>query len=734
MIKILDQRTRDKERKTYRLQFPTELKEESVVAWIRSISGTLRAHHAKVTGLPTVGFELWATKSGIVHRMKVPWTHADYVVAQLRSLVPGIRVNPEDEFPHRLWTRSVEVGLTHTSRPLRIFNAADTSASLLAAVQALEGSETLLLQWVVTPAVPTHPPQYNRPERSHQLTARTLLFGNEATKDEIKDRRIKLEEPNMRAVLRVAATAETTVRASHLIYRVRASLSSTRSPATRFNKRWVSKNTLQKRIDRVSSSVVFPMQLSAPELASLIAWPIGSPFVSGLPPTLSRQLAASDAVPREGRVIGHSNFPGNERPIALDHVSARRHVHVMGPTGVGKTVLLANMMKQDIESGHGVILIENKGDLFESAIDYVPWERLDDVVVLDVRDRKRPVGFNILRQGDPAVIVDELVALFEQLYSDAHGVWTRQVLYHALRTLATDPNLTFVDLAPLLAPMTVEEESWGKAVISNLRDRELRNFWSRFHSKPKAEQDRIVQPVMDRIWQLNARPEIRNIIGQSANSFDMGEILEKNKILLVNLKGLPRDTASLTGTLLMNSIWHAAKSTPFDKPTFLYLDEFQDFLNLPVDPEDMLAKARGFGLGMVMAHQHMAQLPKEMQSALAANARTKIIFQTSATDARDMAREFGSSVSDEDFKNLGRYEAIARIATPDGVSPPLTLASAAPAVGYGFGRELAIQSRRNYGKPQAVVEKEILERRTVAKTPASKRPAIGSSPEWGKTA
>ncbi len=730
-MKTLDQKSRDQQRKTYRLYFPHELNAESVTSWIRSISGTLRSSRTGLTGLPTVAFELWATSDGIQHRLKVPWQHADYVVSQLRSLVPGIRVTPEDEFPHRLWRKAVEVGLTHSTRQLRIYSPSATATSLLASVQALEPTETVVMQWVITPAIPTHAPIY-RQSRSNEINLRTLFVGDIANKDEVNDRRGKLQEPNVRAVLRVAAFAETDIRAAHLIYRVRASLASTRGPSTRFTKRHVPKATLQKRLDLTQSPLIFPMQLSAPELASLIAWPIDNPFVSGLPPALARQLPAPDQVPRDGRVIGRSNFPGNERPIAIGFEDALKHVHVIGPTGVGKTVMLGNMIRQDIANGYGVVLIENKGDLFDAAMDYVPWERMEDVIMFDVNDRKHPVGFNILNQGEPDIVVDEIASLFEHLYRDASAVWVRKVLYHALRTIITNPKLTFVDIAPLLSPMSKEEGDWADSVIRGVKDREVRNFWQQFHNQPRAAQDRVTQPVMDRIWQLNARPEIRNIIGQSDSTFRMTDVVRDNKILLVNLKGVPTQTAALTGTLIMNALWHAVKTTKSDKPTFLYLDEFQDFINLPIDPESMLAKSRSLGLGMTLAHQHLGQLPTELRQAVVANARTKIIFQTTADDAKAMSREFGSSVSEHDFMHMGKYEALVRVATAEGVSPPLTMAASEPAPGHYFSREVRKHSQERYGRPVGQVEKDILDRRAIPVGPKTKRPNIGTSEGWGQ--
>lgn len=732
MVKQLDQQQRDAQRKTYRLSFPSQLDADSVTAWVRAISGTLRYGSTRLTGVPTVAFEMWGSSEGITHRLKVPWQHADYVIAQLRSLVPGIRVTPEEERPRHRWTRAVEVGMTNSSRPLRIYSAADMAASLLASVQALEAGETVLMQWVATPAVPARLPVYKEAHTDH-LSLRMMTHGALANRDEVRERREKLSEPNVQAVLRLAAVAGTNARADHLIYRMRASLAAARSPSSRFVKRLVSAGSLQRRLEMASGSVVFPVQLSAPELAAVLGWPIGNPFVTGLPPRMSRQLPANELVPRSGRVVGRSNFPGNERPIAVDYLAARKHMHVVGPTGTGKTALLANMVKQDIDQGYGVVLIDSKGgasSLFAAALDYVPVRRIEDVIVLDVQDTSRPVGFNILNQGDPRVVIDELTDLFESMY-DSKSVWTREVLYHGLRTIASDPRLTFIDLAPLLVPMSSDDVAWRDQLIRNLKDAELRQFWQRFDNQPRAAQDRITQPVMDRIWQLNARPELRHIIGQSTSSFQMADVVRQSKILLVNLGGLADATASLTGTLLMNALWHAAKTTPSEPPTHLYLDEFQKFIRLPIDPESMLAEARGFGLGMVLAHQHVNQLPAELRQAVLANARSKLVFQTSAEDARAMAREFGRSVDEADFMHLGKYEALARIATGDGVSAPLTLTTNAPAPAYGKAKAVRYVSRQQYGRPLAEVQAEMASRRQVDRTrPGRQRPKVGGE-GWG---
>ena len=170
-------------------------------------------------------------------------------------------------------------------------------------------------------------------------------------------------------------------------------------------------------------------------------------------------------------------------------------------------------------------------------------------------DTKYPVGFNVLDQGDPRVVIDEIAELFEYLDKGSLGIWTREVLYHGLRTITAVPGLTIVDLATLLVPRTTDELTWADNVGRSVKDPEIRQFWQRYDTLPRAEKDRFVKPVMDRLWQLSARPEIRNIVGQSKSSFQMRDVIKENKILLVNLQNLPKASSASMGTLLLTWSW-----------------------------------------------------------------------------------------------------------------------------------------------------------------------------------
>ncbi|MFM9793287.1 type IV secretory system conjugative DNA transfer family protein [Streptomyces turgidiscabies] len=690
-------------------------------------------------GVPTIVFETWATESGIVHRLKVPWQDGEFIAGQLRTLIPGITVAEDESRPHHQWTRAVELGMRHQSRQLRITNHADLAASLLASVQAIKTDEVVMMQWVLTPAVPERPPHKDSQSKTDHFTVKAAVSGVQHAKhDEIEDRRGKLEEINLQGVGRIGAVAETEARAVHLIRRVEQALSSTRSHANGFKRQLSRPRALIERLNEAAAPLMFPAQFTVSELAAVVAWPIGQPFVAGLPQGSTRHLAATGDVSRAGRVLGHSNYPGNERPIAVGYQQAVHHMYVGGSTGTGKSTLMANSFAQDVAHGYGGIVIDasnsdSNESLFSRALAYVPPERINDVIVVDVnRSRNKPVGFNVLDQGNPRVVVDQLVDLFSHLYQDTKGVWTKQLMYHALLTLAERPGMTFVDLVPLLTPRTADEVTWADEMVRQVKDPELKQFWQRWENFTQNERDRYSQPLMNRAWQLISRPEARYIVGQSESSFKMVDVLRDNKILLVSLAGLPVETSSLISTLFVNALWDAAQRLTPDNPNFLYLDEFQLMTRLPMGLDDMLARARKHRLGVTLGTQYLEDLPMELKNAVINNARSRVIFQSSAKEARTWRTEFGSRYVDEgDFTHIRKYEAIAQLATDSGIGSPVTLRSLAPLPTTGVVHEAVANSDHKYGRSLADVETQMIERRKGKPTAKAKRPPIGVR-KWGE--
>lgn len=718
-------------RKAFDLVFPTDLRAEHVQAWLGAVWGTLHA------AAPLV-LEVLQTDREIRYTLRVHYQQADYVVGQLRALLPNIHADDAAPEPPTAWAYAVELGERNTSRALRIVNAEATAASLLASMGGLRAGERVLMQWVITPASPERMPVFRRPPHVSGIGMNLLMSALATPKEEIDERRARLEQPNFRAVLRLAATAADNGRAMQLVRRVETALASVEGNGNGLCRQPSADVRMVRR--QVAMAVTpnnYPAKLTVSDLAALLAWPVGSPHIAGLPRGRTRHLPATEAVPRTGAVIGCSTFPGNQRPIALSPRHRAQHLHIMGNTGSGKTTLMANLIGYDMEAGHGVVVIDPKGDLFEAALDRVPVTRLDDVVVIDLQDTENPVGFNVLRDGSPERAVSQIIKLFEARYPDMRrGVWAPAGFFRGLTTLAHWEGAAFPDIVPLLSPTWANEPeaAWREEVMRSVRDDSMATFWQRYLNEPPTRQDNYAAPVIDRAWQFNERPVLRNIIGQSRSTFDMADVAAGRKILLVNLAGdVDEEAAKLLGSMLLNSLWHAAKNR-FDRatPTFIYIDEFADFMHLPVGFEEMLAKLRSTNTGMVLCHQDFGQIRKrpDLMSTLMANAKNKLVFTMSATDARVFAQEFRGRVTEDDLVYLGQYEVITRLMTDQGVSDPMTARTFDYHPALDTATAVRLRSRLHYGRPVFDVEAEIRGRRKSQQADSpKKRPTIGEK-KW----
>ncbi len=703
------------ELQSFQLQFPRGLEPQAVVSFCASLRGILPPWWRRLLLLPPIMLETRASAEGISHHLLVPMRYSNIVLTQLRATLPGVRVTAEDVRVLDSPARAGELALSTMKRPLRADQLVGSCTSILASMQPLATNEQLVIQWIVTPSAPLRPPRLARAdERTVAARAGAVLDDYQLVEhgEAVRELREKQAEPIFLASGRFGVWAETE-RASQLLARLTSAFHRLDAPGAHLRLRVVPSAWVASRLARrIPPLLVWPAWLNAAELAAVSGFPAAVTQLPGLLLVSSRQLAPASLIPRSGRVVAQSAYPGSERGLALGVLDSLRHLHVIGPTGTGKSTLLLNLITQDLAAGHGLVVVDPKGDLITDCLDRVPDSRIDDVILLDPSDDACPVGLNVLAgaQADRELAVDQVVGTMRRLYAAFWGPRTDDILRAALLTLVTKPGMTLCEV-----PLLLTNEGFRRSFVANLNEPvALEPFWGWFESMSDAERLNAIGPVLNKVRAFLLRERIRHVIGQANPALNLRDVVDQQKVLLVSLaKGLlGEDAAALLGSLLIAQLWRTVQGRagmPAEqrRPIFCFVDEFQDYLNLPSDIADVLVQARGLGLSLTLAHQHLGQLPRELQRAVLANARSKVVFQTTAADAHMLAREFRPYLEPEDLQGLGAHEVVVQLMAGGQVTPPATGLTAPPPPALGTAERVRAGSRARYGKPRAEIQAEL---------------------------
>lgn len=465
-------------------------------------------------------------------------------------------------------------------------------------------------------------------------------------------------------------------------------------------------------LDQAIPPARWGMAPAAAELVGLLAWPLGDQELPGLPPLHPKLLPLTHALTETSRVFGISNVPGDRRPLGISPADSLFHLIALGPTGSGKTTALLHLIKADIEAGRPVIVIDPKRQLIDDVIDTaVPKERIDDVVILDPASAQPP-GFNPLDVGDrdPDVVVDGLLAVFSAVFKDGWGPRTQDIINSGLLTLARVGKTRSQSFTLLDLPRLFTDQAFRTSVIGQVADDPgLGEFWAWFESLRPAGQANAVAAPLNKIRQYILRPSLRRILGQSSPKFRLRDAFRGNKIVLIPLnEGLIGPvTAQLLGSLIVAETWaatleRAAEASPTSRPASVFVDELQNYLNLPTSLGDALSTSRSMGVSWNVAHQFRAQLPPEMRAAIDSNARNKIIFgPLNPDDARDMARQ-APELEALDFLSLGRYTAYSTVVVDAESQPWCSIATLPPPAHTGLGDHIRTASQTTYGTSQVM--------------------------------
>ncbi len=472
--------------------------------------------------------------------------------------------------------------------------------------------------------------------------------------------------------------------------------------------------------------------LSAGELAALAHLPVDL-AVPGLTRAGARPVAPAPAAPAGGKVLGDAEV-GPRRPVALTPAAARQHLHLLGATGSGKSTLIANLALDDVRHGRGVVVIDPKGDLVADLLERLPAAALDRLVLLDPDEADQPPTLNVLEGRDPDLVVDHLVGILHRIWHAYWGPRIDDVLRASCLTLLRRPGATLAGVPRLLA-----DPAFRRPYLAGLDDPiGLGGFWAWYEAQSPAAQAQVIGPIMTRLRAFLLRPFVRAVIGSASSSFDMADVLDGGVCLVRVPKGqLGDETSRLLGSFVLARVWQAATARARlahhqRLDAVLYADEAHNFLTLPYQFDEMFAEARGYGLGLALAHQHLAQLPTELARALSANARTKLFFTLSPEDARELERHTTPELRAHDLAHLGRHQAAVRLFADGRELPACTIRTrpAAPAI-PGRAQAARAAARTRYGRSAAQRRAEQLRHQLAGDDPRLGRARPAPPPQRG---
>ena len=625
-----------------------------------------------------------------------------------------IKVHGDIEFysfekEHRaVITTARKLKISHSNLSLRTDITESTIRAGLAALAATAPNEEAVLQIILGKAFSPNVLPKNISDPSMTWLDAALGHATQASAETRKSMKEKAEQYNFESVIRIGVTNKA---ARSRIGNIACAFRVLESVGVRITE----EKEKAENLNLAHIPWQFPLKLSIKELASFLLLPFGIdelPGTLGLHPRMVHppEWYANPRHMSQDRTFAESLNPSNAQKLSISPEAALEHTIILGPTGSGKSTAMLNLILADINAGRSVLVLDPKADLVTNILERIPMDRADDVVVINPAD-DQPVGFNPLSlPGDSTLIADAILAVFKEIFSDNWGIRTQDVLSAALMTLCATKDVTLLWLPALLM-----DENFREKITKDIKDKiALKPFWDTFSNLRPAEREQWVAPVLNKVRQFLFRPGLRGILGQSNPKFQLTDLFYQRKIVLVPLnKGvIGAESAKLLGSLIVGLSWTLALSRANIPPekrhlVSLYIDELQDYLSLPTDLSDALAQARGLGVGITMAHQYRAQLPREIQAGVDANARNKIVFGLNASDARDIAA-MAPDLTMLDFMSLPRYHVYTNFmyyGRPTGwvqgkTCPPTHMLHTAA--------DISARSQIRYGRPRDEVESDFI--------------------------
>ncbi|OGD83467.1 hypothetical protein A3A54_00400 [Candidatus Curtissbacteria bacterium RIFCSPLOWO2_01_FULL_39_62] len=462
--------------------------------------------------------------------------------------------------------------------------------------------------------------------------------------------------------------------------------------------------------------------LNTEELASIFHFPNKSVETPGIFWVYAKRAPAPAQIPSEGMHLGKSVYRGATKEVYISEDDRRRHLYIIGKTGTGKTELLKYMVLQDIKAGKGVAFIDPHGDAAEDLLSLIPPERAEDVIYFNPADTERPLGMNMLEaqsEQEKHFVATYIVGLMYKLY-DPHktgiiGPRFEHAVRNAMLTVMSEPGNSFVEVVRVLTDAKYVQE-----LLPKVSDPIVRRYWTdQIAQTSDFHKSEVLDYIVSKFGRFVTNRMMRNIIGQSKSAFNVRDIMDNQKILIVNLsKGrIGDENSDFLGLILVPKILVSAMSrqdVPEEqrKDFYLYVDEFQNFATDTF--ADILAEARKFRLNLIVANQFVGQVEEEVKNAIFGNVGTIVSFRVGVTDANYLQHEFTPIFNETDLINVERFHAYTKTIVRNEPVPPFSLDTSRDLTKVEKDPRIAEMikqlSRLRYGRDVNVVDAEIIHR------------------------
>ncbi len=727
-------------------------------------STATKGFKSKVYGQRHISFEIVAHEGLVHYYAVVPFVLVEVVKQAIAASYPSARLEEVEErnIFSQAGRMSGTIGGEFTLKKEFIYPIAtyqdskrDAARALLNAFSAASREDGLALQLLLRPAAQGWTRQsiekvekikkekgskgglgvsgmngllealWKPPESVDQVKPedRQLTSLEQGTIDAIEE---KTRHPGYEVLVRVIASSSTAARSQTLLKNVVAAFSLFDSPS--YNG-FVFQPT--KNVDELVTAYIFrffpqsfrSVILNSVELATVFHLPDQNNIpTSQVQRQMSKQVDGPTQVMDEGVLLGYNEFRGIKKQIRLSSNDRRRHTYIIGQTGTGKSVLLENLAYQDMMEGRGFAFVDPHGDSAESLLSKVPKERVEDIIYFNPGDMTSPVGLNMFEFDHPDqkdFLVQEAINMLYGLYDPGHTGIVGPRLEHIFRNCAlllmSDPQGgTFIDI-----PKVLIDDEFRNSKLKYVTDRTVLDFWTKeFPASQKSnEAGEVISWVVSKFGPFISNDSMRNIIGQTKSGFNLREIMDNKKILLVNLsKGKMGELNSkLLGIIFVMKFQAAAMGRANvdenDRVDFsLFVDEFQNFATDSF--ESILSEARKYRLNLILGNQFMTQLTDKIREAIIGNVGTVISGRIGITDAEILEKKFKPVFEADDLAKLPNHQSITSVMINNVPSSPFSM-SWIPPMGQSnphLADALKKLSAAKYGKPRAIVEKEIQDR------------------------